>query len=305
MKKKPTVTIGIPAYNEEANIGKLLKILLKQKQLNYKLMKIIVVSDGSIDKTDKIVCSINNPKIRLFKNKRRIGQPDTQNVITKKVDTDLLILINADVLPKGNLFIEKLIHPFLYDNNIGIVGADTSSAHRKSYFESIVIQGRKFKKNVYLKINNGSSVYLCHGRGRAFSKELYKNIRWVDDCPEDAFSYFYCLTRGLKFIYSKEAVVLFRSPTNVEGHKKQSDRFYVGKKNLEKYFDTKLIKKEYYLPKTLIISEFMKETFKYPLKMFAYFSVIVYLGISRIFTRLSINKTNYSLWNVTLSSKKI
>ena len=51
MRKKLTVTIGIPAYNEEANVRNLLVSLLAQKETNFKLQEIIVVSDGSTDKT--------------------------------------------------------------------------------------------------------------------------------------------------------------------------------------------------------------------------------------------------------------
>ena len=51
MVKKQTVTIGIPAYNEEQNIGVLLSKLLAQKQIHYKLKEILIYLDGSIDHT--------------------------------------------------------------------------------------------------------------------------------------------------------------------------------------------------------------------------------------------------------------
>ena len=47
------VSIGIMAYNEEKNIGNLLKTLLKQN-LSF-VKEIIVVNSGSTDKTAKIV----------------------------------------------------------------------------------------------------------------------------------------------------------------------------------------------------------------------------------------------------------
>jgi glycosyltransferase involved in cell wall biosynthesis len=47
MKKNMTVTIGIPAYNEAANITSLLMALLAQNTPNFKLESIIVASDGS------------------------------------------------------------------------------------------------------------------------------------------------------------------------------------------------------------------------------------------------------------------
>ena len=53
--KKLTVTIGIPAYNEEKNIGRLLRALLRQKTNGLSIKKIIVISDASTDKTSQIV----------------------------------------------------------------------------------------------------------------------------------------------------------------------------------------------------------------------------------------------------------
>ena len=48
---KPTVTVAISAYNEEGNINYFLKSVIKQKIKNFTLKKILVISDGSTDKT--------------------------------------------------------------------------------------------------------------------------------------------------------------------------------------------------------------------------------------------------------------
>lgn len=48
--KKLSVSVGIPAYNEEQNIASLIFGILKQKVNNITLKEIIVISDGSTDK---------------------------------------------------------------------------------------------------------------------------------------------------------------------------------------------------------------------------------------------------------------
>lgn len=50
--KKMKVSVIIPAYNEEKYIGKCLDSLLKQ---TYEDLEIIVINDGSKDKTLKII----------------------------------------------------------------------------------------------------------------------------------------------------------------------------------------------------------------------------------------------------------
>ena len=63
-KSKQTVTIGIPAHNEAENISYLLRSILRQKQRNYKLEKIIVVCDGCTDNTED--------KVKQFAKKHKI-----------------------------------------------------------------------------------------------------------------------------------------------------------------------------------------------------------------------------------------
>ena len=49
------VSVGVMAYNEERNIGKLLEALTSQLVSNDVISEIIVVSSGSTDRTDEIV----------------------------------------------------------------------------------------------------------------------------------------------------------------------------------------------------------------------------------------------------------
>jgi len=305
MKRKSTVTIGIPAYNEEANIGKLIKSLLSQKQESFVLEKIIVVSDGSTDKTEGMVLAIRNPKIHLIKNSQRLGQPKTQNLIVKESQSDILVFINADVLPKGDNFLEEIIKPFNKDKKVGIVGANTMSAKPRTFFEKVIVTGREFKKSIYMQITVGTTVYLCHGRGRAFSKELYKKIQWPDDCAEDAYSYFFCITNGFKFKFSENSTVIFRSPSNLSGHKKQSDRFVEGKKNLERHFNKNLINSQYHIPLSIFFKQLSRNIVKNPVELPIYFMIVFYLKVIRKISNSVDRSGNYSLWQVTVSSKKI
>jgi len=75
MNNKPTITIGIPAYNEEQNIANMLDSVLAQKG-SFKLEKIIVACDGCLDKTPDIVrkFQMQNKNIILLEGKRREGK---------------------------------------------------------------------------------------------------------------------------------------------------------------------------------------------------------------------------------------
>src|SRR5689334_482537 len=104
---KSTLSIGIPAYNEQANIKDLITALMNQVQENFVLEKIIVASDGSTDQTEQIVRSISDTRVQLIADGQRKGQAARQNEIIEQLKSDLLLLLNADVLPTDNNFIEN------------------------------------------------------------------------------------------------------------------------------------------------------------------------------------------------------
>ncbi len=110
---KPTVSIGIPAFNEGNNIGFLIQELLDQTTQDYELKSIVVASDASTDNTDSVVQSFNNEKVKLIPNAVRQGQAAKQNQIIEACETDILVLLNGDILLEGKDFIGNLVRPII------------------------------------------------------------------------------------------------------------------------------------------------------------------------------------------------
>ena len=300
MKKIPTVTIGIPAYNEEGNIHHLLLSLLKQNYQGIKLEQILIISDGSTDNTVSEVKKIKSKFINLIDRKKRLGIIKTQNQLLKHVKSDILVMLDADILPLGENFIQKLAYPLLKDSSVGIVGAGTKSIKPNTLIEKILSQSHEMKNSFYTKINNGDNIYMCHGRARAFSAKIYKKIVWKGECAEDAFSYLFCIKKGYKFVYQKNATVLFRSPSSLSDHIKQSLRFTYGKKQMEKYFSPEFVKKQYEIPNNLIIQTLLKYLINNTLTISGYILINIYVRIVGLFV-----KSNYETWNPPISTKKI
>src|SRR3989344_276122 len=107
--KKLTITIGIPAYNEEQNIQNLLKSVIAQKQNRLVVKEIIVVSDNSTDRTNELVKKIKDRRVKLIKNKKRLGQSYSQNLIFSKANTDVVVLFEADTCPADNRYLQYLV----------------------------------------------------------------------------------------------------------------------------------------------------------------------------------------------------
>ena len=61
-------SVGIAAYNDEANIGKLLAVLLAQELCSVEITEIIVVASGCTDRTVPIAegYAAQDPRIRVI-----------------------------------------------------------------------------------------------------------------------------------------------------------------------------------------------------------------------------------------------
>lgn len=230
MKKKPTITIGIPAYNEEVSIGNLIKSLLAQKENSFELKKIIVSSDGSTDETAKIVREFKSNKILLLDNKKRRGQSYGQNQIIKLCDSDILILLNADIVLKDLLFLYKITYPIIKKNS-DLVSCDLEPIEPITSIEKVLYISTKIKNSIYKSYKNSLNIYTCHGSARAFSKRLYSKLNFKNIVAEDAYSYLFCILNNFKYSYTTKTKVLFKLSHNLVDHEKQSVRFFKSKKS--------------------------------------------------------------------------
>lgn len=299
--KKITLTIAIPAYNEEANIKRLLDALLNQNYSVATLDKILVVSDHSTDKTAEIVKGFKSKRVKLIENSRRIGKPAVQNIIFKNTKSGFLVILDADILPEGRDFIADLIRPLAENSMIGMTGADTVPVKSGTFVEKVISDSHEFKTNVYKKINQGNNIYMCHGRGRALSYDFFSKIKIPVNCSqEDAFIYLLCKKKGFEFAYAHGARVVFKSPSTVKDHAKQSMRFSKGNKNLYNYFDSEFIQSEYKLPLTILFMEVFRFFIAKPVSAIAYIFIQIYILLFR-----PAQKTNRGAWNISISTKSL
>ncbi len=94
------VMIGIPAYEEEKNIGKLLEFLCNN--CSHEIEGIYVVSSGSRDATDKIATfySQKDPRVHVITEKERKGKTSALNILlTLSEKYDVFVYMGADNLP--------------------------------------------------------------------------------------------------------------------------------------------------------------------------------------------------------------
>lgn len=95
----PEVSILIPAYNEESVIGKKLESIL-QSDYPAEKIEILVMSDASTDRTDKIIRGFasRHSHLHYFRSPRRTGKPGILNQLVKKARHPVLVMTDANVL---------------------------------------------------------------------------------------------------------------------------------------------------------------------------------------------------------------
>lgn len=90
----PKISVLIAAYNEETGIQKKIEQTLTLEYPPDK-MEIIVLSDGSTDRTDEIVKSFTDPRVRLFRAPQRMGKTNAQNLGVETAQGEVLIFSDA------------------------------------------------------------------------------------------------------------------------------------------------------------------------------------------------------------------
>jgi glycosyltransferase involved in cell wall biosynthesis len=300
--KNITVTIGIPAFNEEANIGYLLKDLLKQKEVGFELTKIIVASDGSSDKTVQIVRGLKNRKIVAIDNKDRIGAAGRQNQLCRMSKSDYLLLLNADTLIVDREFIVKLVNKAKI-THADLISANLQELKPESFFEKVLATSMKLKKDSFQSFRKGNNIYTCYGPARLFSKKLYQQIQFGQSYGEDAFSYLFCLRNAMKYAYAQSALVYYKLPSSLSDHKKQSYRFIESQKRMINEFGFIFTVKEYYLPYSSVLLTLPSFFFRNPFYTTVYLLLFVYSSFGGLLNVLT--KNVIQTWDVSASTKQL
>src|SRR6185437_2039791 len=95
-------SIGIMAYNEEANITRTLEAVLDQRGPSFQIEEVIVVASGCTDRTVPIVSEIalKEPRVRVCVQEKREGKASAINLFLKQATSPIVILVGADIIPE-------------------------------------------------------------------------------------------------------------------------------------------------------------------------------------------------------------
>ena len=120
--KKEKVLLIIPAYNEEDNILKTYMEIEKYNKKNNNPYDVIVINDGSRDKTSKICHDNNIPVIDLIHNLGIGGAVQTGYKYAYKKEYDIAVQFDGDGQHDVN-YVKNIIKPIIEDKADMVIGS--------------------------------------------------------------------------------------------------------------------------------------------------------------------------------------
>ena len=140
MKKKPTLSIIVPVYNEEKTLLQLLKKVREVRLMGLK-KEIIVVNDGSTDKTGELLKRVKGPEFKIFQHAVNKGKGAAIRTAIPHTTGDFVVIQDAD-LEYDPADYESLLVPLLEGTTDVVYGSRFMGPHRAFLFLHYV--GNKF-----------------------------------------------------------------------------------------------------------------------------------------------------------------
>ena len=151
------ISVIIPVYNQEKYIGRCLRSIINQS-LDKSLYEIIVINDGSNDKTNDVLLNFKN-EINLINNDQNLGLPRSLNKGIIKSKGSLVVRLDSDDYVNTNflLFLREfiLLNPD-YDSvasDYYIVNGKEQILSRENCIENPIACGIIFKIEHLISLN--------------------------------------------------------------------------------------------------------------------------------------------------------
>ena len=219
----PKVTLLISAYNEEKVIAEKIKNSLA---LDYPhdLFEIIVVSDGSTDRTNKIVSGIEDPRLRFFSYPDRGGKVKALNTGFEYITGDIIVLTDANVIFQSDA-IRKLIAKFA-DESIGCVVGNVilMTAEGNATAESIY---SRYEKAIHTAEGNWKTMITVDGAMYGIRREFITAMP-PDTITDDWYLATAALIKNRRIIYEPDAIGYEQAAKSISGEFTRKIRMVAG-----------------------------------------------------------------------------
>ncbi|MBI4343728.1 MAG: glycosyltransferase family 2 protein [Candidatus Omnitrophica bacterium] len=220
----PTVSLLIPAYNEEAHLEAKLR---NSFALDYPRdrLAIIVASDGSTDRTNAIASSFAGQGVRLIALPRNIGKAMMLNQVVPQLDAELIAFSDAssELEPQA---LRRLVQPFR-DPRVGCV----SGLYRLAGGDDLRGEGEglywRYETFIKRQESRLHSILGAHGAFYAIRRKLFAPLD-EGEINDDYLIPMRVVAQGSRAVYEPSAVARERFLASVEGEFARRRRIAAG-----------------------------------------------------------------------------
>lgn len=206
----PSVSLIICAFNEEKHIKQKIENCFG---LDYPQdrIEIIVVSDGSKDRTDHILAQIEDPRVKVHRTAMQQGKTACQNVGAEMARNDVLFLTDATVTHPPDAL--RILVRGLADDSVGCVTG--RPVFRRDESAASLGQGNRERYEFYLRSKLGEAGTLLGAQDCIYviPRKLYAPVR--SDLDSGFVGPLQLLERNFRTIYEPGAIAFVdrRPPT--------------------------------------------------------------------------------------------
>ncbi len=199
----PSVSILIPAYNEETHIGAKIENCLALDYPAEKL-EVLVGSDCSTDRTAEIAKSHANSRIRFFEMEQRAGKVGVLNRLAKEARGEIFVFTDANAFI-DTVAVRKLVRHF-GNPSVGAVSGHTSMV-APSGIQEVRGEGlyRKYENLLKTLESNLGGTTGTYGPLYAIRGELFTPFH-LDGRHDDMFQLLRTVEQGKRVIFEPAAL---------------------------------------------------------------------------------------------------
>ena len=224
MKNKLSVTIVIPAWNEEAFIEETIAACLEQTHE----CSIIVVDDNSTDNTKKIAEQFSDFVQVITTDVNKGSKSRALNYALPLVKTDIFVCVDADTILAPDA-IEQLVKAFS-NPDVMVASGFVLSKNSKNIWESgrygDYLMGQTIVKSAQ---ENSSAVLVASGCMFAIRSWFLKKHNFSErTMAEDMDLTWLAIEKGFEVVFVKNAYCRVSDPYNYHTYSNQVSRWYRG-----------------------------------------------------------------------------
>lgn len=220
----PSVSLLIPAYNEDAYIEAKIKNSLALDYPKSKL-EIVVASDGSTDRTNEIVERFASQGVRLVSMDQNIGKAAMLSRVVPILTGDIVVFSDASA-ELDRFALQRIVENFA-DKSVGCV----SGLYRTKKADDLRSEGEGlyWKYETYIKEQEARlhSILGAHGAFYAIRKELFEPLD-ARDINDDYIIPMRIIQRGFRAVYDPTALVWEKDSASVAGEFSRRRRIAAG-----------------------------------------------------------------------------